>query len=425
VKASGRRGGRALAAAVVLGACVVACVHVDDGDHATMSVTPAVALMDRPVTVSLTGLGAGRVTTVTASAQDTSGVRWSASAEFRASRDGTLDLGATPLRGAYAGSDPMGLFRFMTPDAPGAIRFFALSVDRASYDVVLEAEVEGRTVATAKATRELPQGVGVTRKELTVDADGVFGTLFQPKDASTRKPALLVFGGSEGGLASPVALKAALLAAHGYPTLALAYFAERGLPATLVRIPMEYFRKALMILRAQPGVDTAHLLVTGASYGGEGSLLVAATYPDLVNGVIAEVPNSYVDAGRGDPPPHSAWTLGGKDLPFAIFGLPAAEVDPRTYIPLDRIRGPIMVACGALDTVWPSCRNVDDITARLRGRAGVTALKYRDAGHFVGVFPPYTPTTDEALTNTGGNVRGTLTANENLHARILALLAEQ
>jgi dienelactone hydrolase len=411
--------GRALVAAV-LGAGLVACVDVGDG-NATMTVSPAVAPMDQPVTVRMTSLGAGRVTTVTASATDAAGARWSARAEYRAGRDGTLDLGAVPMSGAYQGSDPMGLFLFMSPDRPS--RFGFEVPPAASYDVALEAQVGGRTVATATATRQLPSGLGVTKKDLTVAADGIAGTLFRPKDTSTRKPALLVFGGSEGGVILPVLLKAAMLAAHGYPALALAYFAAPGLPERLDRIPLEYFRKALTILRDQPGVDPAHLLVTGGSFGGEASLLVAATYPDLVNGVIAEVPNSYVDHGIGTP--NSAWTLNGRDLPYGIFGIPASDVDPRAYIPVARIRGPILLACGMLDTLWPSCRNVDDVTARLRGRADVTVARYADAGHYVSAFRPYTPTTDAVLTSGGGSVAGTLAANVDLHRKILALLAQQ
>src|SRR4029453_15093087 len=64
-------------------------------------------------------------------------------------------------------------------------------------------------------------------------------------------PRVLVFSGSAGGLTTSFA--AALLAAHGYPSLALAYFKTPGLPQTLSSIPLEYFTSALEELRAQPG----------------------------------------------------------------------------------------------------------------------------------------------------------------------------
>lgn len=129
----------------------------------------------------------------------------------------------------------MGLFQFMAPDDPRPLGFGApLS---GTSVVRLEAKVDGRTVATATATRRSPEAVGVTTRKLTVPADGVYGVLYRPKDTTTRMPALLVFGGSEGGLSYPVQVKAALLAAHGYPTLALAYFDAPGLPRTWPRYP--------------------------------------------------------------------------------------------------------------------------------------------------------------------------------------------
>jgi pimeloyl-ACP methyl ester carboxylesterase len=104
-----------------------------------------------------------------------------------------------------------------------------------------------------------------------------------------------VFGGSEGGQSGPVIVGAALLAAHGYPALSLAYFHEPGLPDSLTNIPLEYFARALRLLRSQPGVDLDHVLVQEASRGGEAALLLGATFPDLVNGVVAGAPGSRVN----------------------------------------------------------------------------------------------------------------------------------
>jgi dienelactone hydrolase len=412
-----------LLAGVVVAAGAAGCTGDGRADGASIRVSPEIALLDERVTVSITGLEPDRPVTVTATATDAVGVAWSASADFRVGGDGRLSLDEAPVGGSYSGADPMGLFRFMTTEDPRSLGFAApLS---GAYDVRLEAAVEGETVARATVTRQGPAAVGVTATSLTVPVDGVHGTVFLPKDTTSRRPALLVFGGSEGGLSYPVQLKAALLAAHGYPTLALAYFRAPGLPQDLAAIPLEYFRQALILLRAQPGVDARHVLVTGTSWGGEGSLLVAATYPDLVGGVIAEAPNSYVDVAPFTRT-RSSWTRDGRELPFAPrsqFGTPAADVDPDTYIPVDRIRGPVLLACGELDLVWPSCRNIDDVVRRLPGRPGITVLRYPDAGHYIGAYQPYTSATEAALTRTGGTIAGTQAANLDLHTEILALLA--
>ena len=63
---------------------------------------------------------------------------------------------------------------------------------------------------------------------------------------------------------------------------------------------MEYFTKALEVLRAQPGVDPRHVLVAGESRGGEAALLLGAHFPGAVNGVIAGVPSSVVNPGWPD-----------------------------------------------------------------------------------------------------------------------------
>ncbi|HEX5995233.1 MAG TPA: acyl-CoA thioester hydrolase/BAAT C-terminal domain-containing protein [Jiangellales bacterium] len=397
--------------------------------HATMTVTPAIALYDAPVTGSVSGLPPRARTTVTATATDADGVTWSASAEFQANRDGVVSFDQAPLGGSYPGADPMGLFHFMTPaNGDSEDLFFAPPVT-GGHDVILKASVNRSTVATVRIQRQSPAAVGVTSRDFRLPADEIHGTLFLPKDTSVKKPAVLVFGGSEGGLNPAVTAKAGLLAAHGFAALALAYFNAPGLPNTLTAIPLEYFTKALSVLRAQPGVDANRVFVRGASRGGEASLLLASYFPQLVNGVVAEVPGSYVGPSFATLD-RSAWKLGGRELPYARLPSgwpPTASVDPRKHIPVERIRGPIMLTCGDLDLVWPSCRNVEDMAARLaahRFAYPVTVRRYADAGHFVGAFPPYTSITNSWLDKVGGTQAGTQAATVEVHAKVLALLAQ-
>jgi dienelactone hydrolase len=414
---------------LVAAAGLAGCTRGGDRDRiqASISVAPRAALVDQPVAVTVQGLPAGARTTLAATAKDTDGITWSATAQFQATPAGEVSLSQPSLGGSYTGANPMGLFTLMAPP-PGSASAVFLQPE-AGYDVTLQATVGGRVVATATVRRQGPVAAGVVEKELRPASGGIYGNVYLPKDTAGRRPAVLVFGGSDGGLTTSFA--AALLAAHGYPSLALAYFKAPGLPEDLNNIPLEYFTRALRVLRAQPGVDPRHVLVSGVSRGSEAALLLGAYFPQLVNGVFAGVPSSVVNPGWPDTS-QPAWTLGGRSLPAVSpseFGQPNPPGKPETVIPVERIRGPILLTCGELDRVWPSCRYVDAITARLRARQfayPVIDLRYRDAGHHVGGLTLYfVGVTDAALTAFGGTVAGTQAAQTDAHAKLLALLASQ
>src|SRR5206468_319668 len=109
-----------------------------------------------------------------------------------------------------------------------------------------------------------------------------------------EKRALVLVGGSEGGLSAYVSAIAVHLAAHGYPVLALAYFGSPGLPATLARIPLEYFARGLHWLGERPEVDAHRIDAFGISRGSEAAQLVAIHWPSVVHGVVLGVPSDTV-----------------------------------------------------------------------------------------------------------------------------------
>src|SRR5262249_41295890 len=194
---------------------------------------------------------------------------------------------------------------------------------------------------------------GVSEHDERPNDTGFYGDLFLPAHPGDPRPGVLVFAGSDGGLTTTE--EAALLASHGYPALALAYFGEPGLPAALSEIPLDYFATALRWLREQPGVDPTKLVVQGASRGSEAALLLGVYFHQLVQAVVALVPSnvalcSFPDCTR------SAWLLHGVPLPYTRqFDDPNPSDDPSAAIPVERIQGPILLACGGADTVWVSC----------------------------------------------------------------------
>lgn len=215
--------------------------------------------------------------------------------------------------------------------------------------------------------------------------DGFYGEYFGPAISDgPRKPAVLLIGGSEGG--SSGGPEAELLAKQGYPALSVAYFGSpSGLPGTLVNIPLEYFVKALRWLSRQPGVDPERLIVSGVSRGSEAALLLGVHYPHLVHAVAARVPGNVVLCGATTCEP--SWTLGGAPLPYATKYGPKAA-DPKTVIPVERIRGRLFMVCGSRDQVWPSCPMAKAIEARRPKGSGDVLLTYPAAGHAVGALLP-------------------------------------
>jgi dienelactone hydrolase len=359
-------------------------------------VTPSSSLFDTPLTISVHGLKPKASATLRVTSTDVNGIEWSSEATFRADDSGTINPARTaPISGSYSGVQLMGLIDFMAPttpeytgqyfwggDAPKSFTFTATSGDQRPAVV---------TVQRSESK------VGVTQSGVTLDQAGFVGLLWQPAPSAAKRPALVVIGGSEGGLSGQ--LLGESLASQGYPTLNVAYFNLPGLPPTLSNIPLEYFAHALTWLGQQPNVDPKRIYTMGASRGSEAALLLGVHFPELVAGVIASVPgNAAVCSPTCDGP---AWTRNGQPLPYTRqFNNTAPTDDPASVIAVEQIHGPILLVCGGSDQVWNSCPYASAIKGRLtanKAKRRPTMLSYPHAGHGVGQLVPYEPGYAKAL----------------------------
>lgn len=280
-------------------------------------------------------------------------------------------------------------------------QFFGVGIDRPSR-IQIEVRMHGRALGQTTLTK-MAAAPAVHRRDLRVAKNGLYGTYFAPPSSYPRRPALVMLSGSGGGAPYDMA---AVLASHGYPTLALNYFAAPGLPPRLNRIPLEYFARAFRYLARQPGVDPRRLVVEGTSLGGEAAMVIGSTFPRLVHGVIGLVPGYQMGYGAGGGP---AWTLRGSPL------------DPLRAIPVERIAGPILMAGSGEDAAWTSSANTDQIHQRLRDhrfRYRVTRLDFPKAGHDLDL--PYKPQADPLTF--GGDRRATAQAQVVLWKRMLQFL---
>jgi dienelactone hydrolase len=281
----------------------------------------------------------------------------------------------------------------------------------------------------------LPAAVGACAgapavTETSVTADGMVGAFFRPTNVEKPIPAVLVLGGSEGGLNTAVTTEARLIAQHGMASLQLAYFGIAPLPETLQLIPVEYFTRAIHWLQTQPGIDPARIAILGTSVGGEASLLIASHDPS-VRAVVAAVPSGIVWEGIGPwgvAKPASSFTWQGQalpDLPYptggsgATFDRYAVGLNslPRhrdAIMPLSRINGPIMMICGGRDVVWPSCPMVAMAAAQLKAAQfahPVAVFAFPHAGHAVFGPPAIPAEPSNAAFADLGSLGGTATTN--------------
>jgi dienelactone hydrolase len=275
----------------------------------------------------------------------------------------------------------------------------------------------------------------------SVTANGLVADLYVPANAKGRRlPAIVILGGSEGGMGPAAARDGKVIAQHGYAVLQLAYFGAPGLPKDLGLIPLEYFKSAIDWLRSQAGVNPDRIGIVGGSIGGEVALTVASHYREI-KVVVAAMPSGVVWPGivhtEGEPP--STFTLAGKPLPFLPYGYPftsvynlyakgllALDQHKEAIIPVERINGPVMLVCGKSDSLWPSCPMSEQVDARLKSEHfshSVQLLEYPDAGHAVFGQPRSSDDPHIAdLTKEGGSIEGNQAARRDSWTRAMAFI---
>ena len=297
---------------------------------ATPEQEPAIEVVEQdgafdPLAITLTGLGAGREVQLEATTS-VAGSAYVSAATFVADDDGRVDLSTdVPTEGSWTTPDDMGPFWSMT--GPPSATFER----RADHQVRLAVSADDRELAEAIVER---RGALTDATIQEVD-EGMVAYYAAPSDlsADTPLPAVLVFGGSEGGLDAARA-SADSIAALGYPALAISYFKSPGQPSTLTEVPVETFLTGLAWLHAQPGVDTERVFTFGTSRGGEMALWLAANRPEQVHGAFAPVGAGYLVCGIPDER-RSAWTFEGSPLPCLPMNRPMSS-NVAVRVPVDR-----------------------------------------------------------------------------------------
>lgn len=269
---------------------------------------------------------------------------------------------------------------------------------------------------------------------------GLVADYFAADPATASPGAIIVLGGSEGGLGGSRNL-ARRLAAAGFDAIAVSYFGEAGQSSRLDQVPIEPVTRAREWLEARPGPGEA-IAVLGVSKGGELALLTASRDP-AIKAVVAAVPSHVVWQGidmQGGMT-GSSWTAGGVPLPYvpydlsngfisvhALYAGSLASAPAEAEIPVEQIAGPVLLVSGQADTLWPSTEMANRVEQRLRANNfphGVTHLAYPGAGHAVFGAPVRADTPGlERVLSVGGTIDGLVAARADVWPRAIAFLKD-
>lgn len=285
-----------------------------------------------------------------------------------------------------------------------------------------------------------------------IKEQGVVGKIFFP-NTPEKKPAIIVFSGSDGGFHER---QARLFAEEGYVALALAYFHADGLPDNLENIPLEYFQNGIKWIKSQPMVKSDKIHLYGPSKGGELAILLASTFPDEIASVIAVAPSCVTFGGIPDEK-IACWTLGGKQLPVAptpskedvykqletrrtvdlvqiyLYKMQDIVAFEKAFIKIENIKCPILLISGKDDRMWPSWIYGELIMERLnqvKSPIYREHLCYDNVGHMI--TNPYDPVLTDAFKHPvtglfyeiGGNPKEQALACNNSWEKMLLFLSQ-
>lgn len=376
-----------------------------------LTINPIKAQVDEVIHIYLSRCPPKTEVTLRAKTIDEEGKLFESHAVFVTSEEGSLEVGSQkPIRGTYDEADPMGLFWSMELSHKKKRDAFVKHASTPVF-VDLTLEIDGNVVTETVVTRCFSDPY---IKKQKLDEDGLVGCLYRPS-LIRQCPGVLILGGTDGGNQEHAA---ALLATHGYAALALSYFGVEGLPKNLVDIPIEYFEKAIQWMKSQHEIIDSQIAVIGFSRGGELALLLGTMFDDF-KAVIAGSPSAFLTSGMVNRifTPKPAWTYRGESLPYLPFAYRLSNMvntwnkiisrEPFSFlpiwdnslkdkekikpsrIPVEKIKGPVLLISGGDDQLWPSSSYCDIMMKRLTKKKRPfrdVHVNYEKAGHFL-CFP--------------------------------------
>lgn len=246
--------------------------------------------------------------------------------------------------------------------------------------------------------------------------------------------AVLVFGGSDGGISATADNIAKALSEAGFDAMAASYWGASGQPLEMKELPLEALNASIDFLKKKSN-SRQRVAIMGYSKGAEAALLLAARRSDLA-GIVAGAPTNvswqaldFIGAFVGGT---STFSFDGNALPYLPYSginfldgptvfeihdisLRRAANHLSAAIEIEKSQAPVLLLCGGKDLIWPACDMAKSLVQRAsnKGAKIPRLLAYPKAGHGVLGPPPSGGLREDPLVT-----RLTRTAEADAEARV-------
>ncbi|XP_042258413.1 acyl-coenzyme A thioesterase 1-like isoform X2 [Thunnus maccoyii] len=366
-----------------------------------LSVLPTRALVDEKFKVLVENLPAGSPVTVHALHHSEDKDYWEAYAHYISDHKGTVSVAEDlSFGGTYTGIEPMGLLWSMclVPGSQKGLRLRKMDVHSpmlvniSVYSGHIAEGFREQPPLASALTERWYMAPGVRR--IDIREKGVRGTLFIPPGPGPF-PGLMDMWGGSGGL---MEYRSALLASHGYVSLALQYFSPGELKSA--ELEFKYFEAAFNIVKDHPQVIPGRVGIFGLSIGAIVTMYLAAESTIIKPRCCVCVSGSHCfprgenltifdktlirnfHKVRVDENGYQIW----RDLILPITSDLSRKVDVRN------ITCPMLLVNGLDDQNIATVESAEDITQMMHAAGNdhlLTRVHYPDTGHLI--EPPYSP----------------------------------
>ncbi|XP_076015967.1 peroxisomal succinyl-coenzyme A thioesterase-like isoform X2 [Genypterus blacodes] len=409
-----------------------------------LSVSPVRGMLDEKFSVEVKNLPPGVPVTLHSLHHSEDKDYWEAYGHYVSDHTGKVTVSEDlSYGGTFTGKEAMGLVWSLRP-VPGSRSGLRLRKKDVCSPMELLVSlyrghaVEGfveQTPLASVLTERWHMAPGVQRIEIREDT--LRGTLFIPPGVGPF-PGMLDMWGGGGGL---LEYRAALLASHGFVSLALDYVGLTHMHSE--ELELKYFERAFNIIAEHPKVMADRVGILGLSLGTTVALYIAS-YSKAVNprccvcvsgSHLHRMGQSFSSTQpkmtdfahriRFDEQNRMAWK------PLALPLIP----DPSEKMDVGRINCPVLLINGEDDQNWPTVESAEDIAQIMRAAGKehlLSTLTYPGAGHLI--EPPYSPhfrgsnfilksTKEKVVLLWGGETKPHSDAQEDSWRKILAFLS--